>query len=96
MIAAVLSIFPEWQSWNRENIENYQEVYIKAPMEALEKRDTNGLYAQAKKGIMKNIVGFDIPFPEPKHPHLIIENDVETTNFDSMQRQEWPSNPPLN
>ncbi|MDA9043173.1 adenylyl-sulfate kinase [Pseudomonadales bacterium] len=84
VIAAVLSIFPEWQSWNRENIENYQEVYIKASLKSLEKRDTNDLYAQAKKGTMKNVVGFDIPFPEPKHPDLVIENNIETTNFDGM------------
>ena len=84
VIAAVLSIFPEWQAWNRENIENYQEVYIKASLDSLEKRDTNDLYSQAKKGIIKNVVGFDIPFPEPKNPDLVIENNIETTNFDAM------------
>jgi len=84
VIAAVLSIFPEWQAWNRKNISNYQEVYIKASMDSLEKRDTNGLYSQAKKGLMKNVVGVDIPFPEPKQPDLVIENNIETANFDSM------------
>ena len=84
VIAAVLSIFPEWQAWNRKNISNYQEVYIKASMDSLEKRDTNGLYSQAKKGLMKNVVGVDIPFPEPKQPDLVVENNIETANFDSM------------
>ena len=84
VIAAVLSIFPEWQTWNRENITDYQEIYIKASMESLEKRDTNGLYSQAKKGLIKNVVGVDIPFPEPKQPDLIIENNIETANFDIM------------
>jgi adenylylsulfate kinase len=84
VIAAVLSIFPEWQAWNRKNISNYQEVYIKASMDSLEKRDTNGLYSQAKNGLMKNVVGVDIPFPEPKQPDLVIENNIETDNFDSM------------
>jgi len=84
VIAAVLSIFLEWQAWNRKNISNYQEVYIKASMDSLEKRDTNGLYSQAKKGLMKNVVGVDIPFPEPKQPDLVVENNIETANFDSM------------
>jgi adenylylsulfate kinase-like enzyme len=53
-------------------------------MESLEKRDTNNLYSQAKKGLIKNVVGYDIPFPEPKRPDLIIENSDETTNFDNM------------
>lgn len=84
VIVAVLSIFPEWQEWNRKNIKGYQEVYIKASMESLEKRDTNNLYSQAKKGLINNVVGYDIPFPEPKRPDLIIENNDETTNFDNM------------
>ena len=52
VIAAVLSIFPEWQDWNRANINNYQEVFIKASMENLEKRDTNNLYSEARKGLI--------------------------------------------
>lgn len=87
VIAAVLSIFPEWQAWNRENIVDYQEIYIKASMEALEKRDSNGLYSQAKAGNIKNVVGVDIPFPEPKNPDLIIENNLERSNFDSILMQ---------
>jgi len=84
VIAAVLSIFPEWQAWNRENITDYQEVYIKASMDTLEKRDQNDLYSQAKLGKIKNVVGVDIPFPEPKQPDLIVENNLDRSNFDSM------------
>lgn len=84
VIAAVLSIFPEWQEWNRNNIKNYQEIYIKASIDILEKRDINNLYSQAKKGQIKNVVGIDIPFPEPQNPELIIENNIEMVNFDNI------------
>ena len=84
VIAAVLSIFPEWQEWNRNNIKNYQEIYIKVSMDILEKRDINNLYSQAKKGQIKNVVGIDIPFPEPKNPELIIDNNIEMVNFDNI------------
>jgi len=77
VIAAVLSIFPEWQAWNRENIVDYQEVYIKASIDVLEKRDENNLYSQAKAGKIINVVGIDIPFPEPIKPDLVIEETVE-------------------
>ena len=53
-------------------------------MEVLEKRDVNNLYFRAKKGEIKNVVGVDIPFPEPKNPDLIIENNIEMVNFDNM------------
>ena len=35
VIAAVLSIFPEWRKWNRENIHDYAEVYLKASIDTL-------------------------------------------------------------
>ena len=84
VIAAVLSIFPEWQAWNRKNIIAYQEVYIKASIDVLEKRDINNLYFQAKSGKIKNVVGIDIPFPEPENPDLVIENNIERSDFSSM------------
>jgi cytidine diphosphoramidate kinase len=84
VIAAVLSIFPEWQAWNRKNIIAYQEIYIKASIDVLEKRDINNLYFQAKSGKIKNVVGIDIPFPEPENPDLVIENNIERSDFSSM------------
>ena len=69
---------------NRENIVDYQEVYIKASIDALEKRDENNLYSQAKAGVIKNVVGIDIPFPEPKKPDLVIENNLDRSNFSPM------------
>ena len=84
VIAAVLSIFPEWRKWNRENIKDYYEIYIKASMESLKNRDENGLYLGAEQGRIKNVVGYDISFPEPENPDLIIENNSTETDFTKM------------
>ena len=81
VVAAVLSIFPEWQRWNRENISEYVEVYIKTSMNVLRLRDIKNLYGRAERGEISNVVGVDIPFPEPENPDLVIENDVERTEF---------------
>jgi adenylylsulfate kinase len=81
VVAAVLSIFPEWRLWNRENINHYSEVYIKSSMETLARRDIKNLYARAIKGEIVNVVGVDIPFPEPQNPELVIENDVDRVEF---------------
>ena len=39
----------------------------------------------------ENFVGFDIPFPPPKSPDMIVENDIETQDFrtivDSIMEQ---------
>lgn len=84
VVAAVLSIFPEWRRWNRENIPNYSEVYIKASMKTLLRRDIKNLYARARKGEIVNVVGVDIPFPEPESPDLVIENDVDRLEFGEL------------
>jgi len=84
VVAAVLSIFPEWRRWNRENISDYSEVYIKASMETLLRRDIKNLYARAARGEIVNVVGVDIPFPEPENPELVIENDLDRLEFDEL------------
>jgi len=84
VIGAVLSIFPEWQKWNRLNIDDYQEVYVKTSIDVLEKRDKNNLYLNAKLGKIKNVVGVDIPFPEPLNADLIIENNLKRSDFSTM------------
>lgn len=81
VVAAVLSIFPEWRLWNRENIPDYSEVYIKASMQTLLRRDIKNLYARAMNGEISNVVGVDIPFPEPESPDLVIENDSDRQEF---------------
>ena len=84
VVAAVLSIFPEWRRWNRKNIPDYSEVYIKASMQTLLRRDIKNLYARAARGEIVNVVGVDIPFPEPKNPELVIENDVDRLEFKEL------------
>lgn len=73
VIAAVLSIFPEWQAWNRDNFTRYFEVFLDVPLDILKQRDAKGLYAEAEAGRMKNMVGFDIPFPRPPGPDMVID-----------------------
>jgi len=84
VVAAVLSIFPEWRRWNRENIADYSEVYLKASMQTLLRRDIKNLYAKAARGEIVDVVGVDIPFPEPENPDLVIENDVDLLDFQKL------------
>ena len=73
-VATVLSIFPEWQEWNRRNFEQYFEVFIDVDIEILKKRDSKGLYGREIGGDLNNVVGIDIPFPRPENPDLILSN----------------------
>lgn len=52
--------------------EDFNEVYINAPIEVCEKRDVKGLYKKARAGEIKNFTGLDAPFEEPEDPVLEI------------------------
>lgn len=84
VVAAVLSIFPEWQRWNRAQIPNYCEVYLKASIETLLRRDIKDLYQRALDGEIPNVVGVDIPFPEPENADLVIDNEQDRDRFDDL------------
>jgi adenylylsulfate kinase len=74
VVAAVLSIFPSWQAWNRENLSDYFEVFLDVPMDVVIGRDTKGLYQAALDGETDNVVGVDIPFPPPANPDLVLDS----------------------
>ncbi len=74
VICAILSLFPESRSWNRENLKNYYEVFIDAPLPDLIQRDSKGIYDRFNKGEIRDVAGMDIDFPRPEHPDLVIHN----------------------
>ncbi len=55
---------------------NFLEVFINAPLGVCEKRDTKGLYRQAREGLIRDFTGIDSPFEAPKDPDLEIRTDL--------------------
>ena len=80
-MCSILSAFEDDRNWNRENLINYKEIYIKTPKKILIERDSKGLYKKHIAGDIDNVVGFDIPFQEPKKPDLVIENNGSKEKF---------------
>jgi adenylylsulfate kinase-like enzyme len=68
VIVSALSIFPDLQKWNKENIEDYKLVFLNAGMKLLKERDVKHVYDEGNR----NVVGKDIPFSEPYQPDLVI------------------------
>lgn len=75
VICATISMFDTCREWNRKNIKNYKEIYIKVPMNVLIERNQKGLYSGALNGDIKNVMGIDIDFQEPKNPDMVVIND---------------------
>lgn len=77
VICCTISMFDSVREWNRENIQNYKEIYVKVSMDTLKKRDQKGLYSGMTKEKQKEVVGIHLDIEEPKYPDLILENDSE-------------------
>ena len=76
VVAAVLSIFPEWQEWNRNNFTEYNQIHLNAPISDLKRRDTKMLYKKAELGVIRNVVGVDIAFPQPFKSDLVVDTSA--------------------
>ena len=77
VIIATISLFDEIHIWNRENIKNYLEIYLKVNLEELKKRDPKKIYSNFFQGKTSNVAGLDIDIDEPKNPDLVLDFSQE-------------------
>lgn len=49
------------------------EVYCKADLGTCESRDTKGLYAKARRGIIPDFTGISSPYEEPENAELVVD-----------------------
>lgn len=82
VVICSIAMYREVRAWNRENIENYKEIYVKVTRETLYKRDQKRLYSSGAK----NVVGVDLPWDEPEMPDVVIQNDGHETPEEIVER----------
>ena len=83
VVCCSISMYSDVRAWNRQNIANYREIYVRVKWETLLSRNQKGLYTSGK-----NVVGVDLPFDEPKEPHLIMQNDGDCTPLEQVEKIE--------
>lgn len=77
VICCTISMFHDVREWNRNNINNYMEVYIKVSIDILKKRNQKKLYSEVAKGSEEEVVGINQKMEEPITPDLVINNNGE-------------------
>ena len=73
VIFAVVGMIHSVRAWNRKNIKNYVEIYIKSDLKKIIKKGKKRIYHQN----IDNIIGLDIVAEHPKKPHIIINNNFK-------------------
>ena len=81
VVCCTISMFDEVREWNRANIPNYFEVYIKVTMDTLRQRDQKGLYSSGNN----EIAGIGVCTELPKNPDLILDNDGDKSPLEQIE-----------
>jgi adenylyl-sulfate kinase len=79
-VASVISPTRSIRRYARSIIKNFIEIYVKCDIETCKKRDAKGLYKKVETGEIKDFVGINIPYEEPKNPEIIV--DTTKMSFD--------------
>jgi len=94
VIVAALYSHPDLFAWNRENFQNYFEIYLEISLDTARRRDTKGLYAPGASPEGANVVGIDIPWHAPLNPDLVIDAN-KPVSPNTLARQVAASIPKL-
>jgi adenylylsulfate kinase len=78
VLVSAISPYREIRQEVRQQIVNFVEVYVNAPIEVCEQRDVKGLYKKARAGEIKNFTGIDDPYEPPLNPEVECRTDLET------------------
>ena len=82
IILAVVGMVEAQRRWNKANIENYIEIYIKSNIKNIIKLNKKKIYKKKSSG---KLIGIDIKPQYPKNPDLIINNSFKIT-IDQMAK----------
>ena len=81
IIVPIISPFKVSRDHARHSLgSNFKEIFVRASIDTLARRDTKGLYAKQKEGLINNLIGVskDNPYEEPENPDFIIDTDKQT------------------
>ena len=76
IILAVVGMIEAPRKWNRINIENYIEIYIKSSIKEIIKLNKKKIYNKKNPG---KLIGIDIKPEYPKNPDISIINSFKGT-----------------
>ena len=77
-ICAAVSPYRATRDEVRRNVTNFLEVYVECPVDVAERRDTDVMYARARRGEIEEFTGVNAPYEAPLSPEVHIHADKET------------------
>ncbi|MCS7477024.1 adenylyl-sulfate kinase [Umezawaea endophytica] len=84
VLCATISLFHDVHRWNRENIKDYLEIWLRVPLTTLKDREGRAAFYDHRslapdQAPLRNVVGVDAPAQFPHAADLVIDNFGDTT-----------------
>jgi len=67
----------------------FVEIFVDAPLEVVEERDTKGLYAKARSGEIKNFTGVSDPYEAPESAEIVVKTGEESIEESAGRILSW-------
>ena len=83
VIISTIAMFDKIYAWNRQNLENYLEIYLKVPLDELYMRDNKKIYQRYENGLLNNVAGLDLAIDEPVSSDLIFDFTLQPFLWES-------------
>ena len=70
--------------WNRENLPNYFEIYLKVPIAESRNRDPKEINHSYDSGKLSHVFGLDLHVDEPKSIDLLFDCSKKKNTIDEI------------
>jgi adenylylsulfate kinase len=90
ILVPIISPFADSRKKARELLAgSFFEIYTKASLDVVIKRDVKGLYSRALKGEISNFIGIspEVPYEDPQNPDVVLETDKEELDISVRKLQ---------
>jgi len=94
-ISAAISPYRDIRDYNRQQIGDFIEVYVKCSIEELTRRDVKGLYKKALAGELPNFTGVSDPYEPPLTPEITVDSERQREPeslraiLEYLERESW-------
>ncbi|MBZ0297754.1 MAG: adenylyl-sulfate kinase [Anaerolineae bacterium] len=89
VLAAFISPYHKTRQYVREQVTNYIEVFVDAPLDVCAERDVKGMYAKAFAGEIENFTGVNDPYEAPDKPDIHVQTHLETVEESGGKVLTW-------
>lgn len=77
VIVANIAPYYEVRDFIRRKLDSYFQVYVKASLSEVRKRDAKGHYSDFQSGELTDLIGEDDGYDEPRSPDLVVDTEQQ-------------------